>query len=67
MMKSTLLDLPSGGTIDLKKANAVDLMAARTAKHQNLTDEEDAENAAAFDRFKQSINLDRPLGQKLYS
>jgi hypothetical protein len=55
------------GSIDLKKANAVDLMAARIAKHQNLSDEEDAENAAAFDRFKHSIDLDRPLGQKLYS
>jgi hypothetical protein len=54
-------------SIKLKKANAVNLMAARIARHQNMTDEEDIQNAEAFERFKQLIDRDRPLGQKLYS
>jgi hypothetical protein len=32
-----------------------------------MTDEEDIQNAEAFERFKQLIDQDRPLGQKLYS
>ena len=57
----------SYGSIELKKVNAVNLMAARIARHQNMTDEEDVQNAEAFERFKQLIDRDRPLGQKLYS
>jgi hypothetical protein len=53
--------------IDLNKANAVNIMEARIIKHENITDEEDTQNAEAFERFKQRIDLDRPLGQKLYS
>lgn len=37
-------------------------MTARVAEHQNLTDEEDTQNAEAFERFKQLIDRDRPLG-----
>ncbi len=55
------------GSIDLKKVHAVELMTARINRHQNITDEEDAQNAEAFERFKQLIDRDRPLGQKLYS
>jgi hypothetical protein len=55
------------GSIDLKKVRAVELMTARINRHQNITDEEDAQNAEAFERFKQLIDRDRPLGQKLYS
>jgi hypothetical protein len=53
--------------IDLNKANAVSIMEARIIKHENITDEEDTQNAEAFERFKKRIDLDRPLGQKLYS
>ena len=55
------------GSIDLKKVHAVELMTARINRHQHITDEEDAQNAEAFERFKQLIDRDRPLGQKLYS
>ena len=55
------------GSIDLKKVHAVELMTARINRHQNITDEEDAQNAEAFERFKQLIDRERPLGQKLYS
>ena len=55
------------GSIDLKKIRAVELMTARINRHQNITDEEDTQNAQAFERFKQLIDRDRPLGQKLYS
>jgi hypothetical protein len=55
------------GSIDLKKVRAVELMTARINRHQHLTDEEDTQNAEAFERFKQLIDRDRPLGQKLYS
>ena len=66
--KSTaLLSEHSYELIELKKVNAVSLMAARIAKHQRMTDEEDAQSAEAFERFKQLIDRDRPLGQKLYS
>ena len=66
--KSTaLLSEHSYGSIKLKKVNAVTLMAARIAKHQNMTDEEDAQSAESFERFKQLIDRDRPIGQKLYS
>jgi hypothetical protein len=64
---TTSLSEYSYGSIELKKVNAVNLMAARIAKHQNMTDEEDVQNAEAFERFKQLIDRDRPLGQKLYS
>ena len=66
--KSTaLLSEHSYGSIELKKVNAVSLMAERIAKHQNMTDEEDAQSAQSFERFKQLIDRDRPIGQKLYS
>ena len=42
-------------------------MAERIAKHQNMTDEEDAQSAESFERFKPLIDRDRPIGQKLYS
>jgi hypothetical protein len=64
---TTSLSEHSYESIELKKVNAVNLMTARIAKHQNMTDEEDAQNAEAFERFKQLIDRDRPLGQKLYS
>jgi hypothetical protein len=54
-------------SISLKKDNALRLMAARIEKHQNITDEEDSQNAEAFERFQQRIDRDRPIGQKLYS
>jgi hypothetical protein len=53
--------------IDLNKANAVNIMEARIIKHESITDEEDTQNAEAFERFQKRIDLDRPLGQKLYS
>ena len=31
-------------------------MAERIAKHQNMTDEEDAQSAESFERFKQLID-----------
>ena len=66
--KSTaLLSEHNYGSIELKKVNAVTLMAERIAKHQNMTDEEDAQSAESFERFKQLIDRDRPIGQKLYS
>ena len=66
--KSTaLLSEHSYGSIELKKVNAVTLMAARIAEHRNMTDEEDAQSAESFERFKQLIDRDRPIGQKLYS
>ena len=46
----------SYGSIELKKVNAVTLMAARIAKHQNMTDEEDAQSAESCERFKQLID-----------
>jgi hypothetical protein len=55
------------GSIDLKKVRAVELMTARINRHQNITEEEDTQNAEAFERFKQLIDRDLPLGQKLYS
>ena len=64
---TALLSEHSYGSIELKKVNAVSLMAARIAKHQNMTDEEDAQSAESFERFKQRIDRDRPIGQKLYS
>ena len=57
----------SYSSIELTKPNALNLMTARVAEHQNITDEEDTQNAEAFERFKQLIDRDRPLGQKLYS
>ena len=66
--KSTaLLSEHSYGSIELKKVNAITLMAERIAKHQSMTDEEDAQSAESFERFKQLIDRDRPIGQKLYS
>jgi hypothetical protein len=56
----------SYGSINLRKTNALDLMKARIAKHQNISDEEDTQNAELFERLKKRIDSDRPLGQKLY-
>jgi hypothetical protein len=57
----------SYANIPLRKDNALDLMRARIKKHQNITDEEDSQNAQAFERFKQLIDRERPINQKLYS
>jgi exopolysaccharide biosynthesis predicted pyruvyltransferase EpsI len=58
---------PSYASISLRKDNALDLMTARIKSHQDISDEEDSQNAEAFERFKQLIDRDRLLGQKLYS
>ena len=53
---TALLSEHNYGSIELKKVNAVTLMAERIAKHQNMTDEEDAQSAESFERFKQLID-----------
>jgi hypothetical protein len=52
---------------DLSKPQAVEILQARIARHEAMSDEESAVRAAAWERFKQNIDADRPDGSKLYS
>jgi hypothetical protein len=52
---------------DLAKPQAVAILKARIARHEAMSDEESAIRAAAWERFKQNIDVDRPDGTKLYS
>jgi hypothetical protein len=52
---------------DLAKPQAVAVLQARIARHEAMSDEESAIRAAAWERFKQNIDADRPDGSKLYS
>jgi hypothetical protein len=51
---------------DLAKPQAVAVLQARIARHEAMSDEESAIRAAAWERFKQNIDADRPDGAKLY-
>lgn len=52
---------------DLVKPHAVEALKKRIARREAMSDEEAAQGAEAWERFKQSIDADRPEGQKLYS
>lgn len=52
---------------DLAKPQAVEILQARIARHEAMSDEESEVRAAAWERFKQNIDADRPDGSKLYS
>ena len=52
---------------DLAKPRAVEVLEKRIARHESMSDEESAQRAEAWERFKQNIDAYRPEGQKLYS
>jgi hypothetical protein len=52
---------------DLAKPQATEILKARIARHEAMSDEESEVKAAAWERFKQNIDADRPNGSKLYS
>jgi hypothetical protein len=52
---------------DLAKPRAVEVLQARIARHEAMSDEESEVRAAVWERFKQNIDADRPDGSKLYS
>ncbi|BAZ11910.1 hypothetical protein NIES4071_37380 [Calothrix sp. NIES-4071] len=52
---------------DLAKPRAVEVLEKRIARYESMSDEESAQRAEAWERFKQSIDANRPEGQKLYS
>jgi hypothetical protein len=52
---------------DLAKPQAVQFLQAKIARHEAMSDEESLIKAAAWERFKQNIDADRPDGSKLYS
>ena len=51
---------------DLVKPQAVEILQARIARHEAMSDEESAFRAAAWEKFKQNIDADRPDDSKLY-
>jgi LAS superfamily LD-carboxypeptidase LdcB len=52
---------------DLAKPQATEILKARIARHEAMSDEESEVRAAAWERFKQNIDADRSDGSKLYS
>jgi hypothetical protein len=52
---------------DLAKPRAVEMLQARIARYEAMSDEESLVRAAAWERFKQNIDADRTEGSKLYS
>jgi hypothetical protein len=52
---------------DLAKPQAVAVLQARIARHEAISNEESEIRAAAWERFKQNIDADRPDDSKLYS
>ena len=52
---------------DLAKPKAVEALRARLAKYSAMSDAESAVKAAAWERFKQDIDAERPDDCKLYS
>jgi hypothetical protein len=52
---------------DLVKPQAVEVLQARIARHEAMSDEDSAVRAAAWERFKHNIDADRPDGSELYS
>jgi hypothetical protein len=52
---------------DLAKPQAVEALEKRIARRESMSDAEVAQQAEAWERFKQNIDADRPEGQKLYS
>jgi hypothetical protein len=52
---------------DLAKPQATEILKARIARQEAMSDEESEVRAAAWERFKQNIDADRPNGSKLYS
>lgn len=58
---------PQSNLTDLAKPQAVAVLQARIARHEAMSDEESAIRFAAWERFKQNIDADRPDGTKLYS
>jgi hypothetical protein len=62
-----IISTPPSKLADLAKPKAVEVLQARIARHEAMSDEESAIRAAAWERFKQNIDADRPDGCKLYS
>jgi hypothetical protein len=58
---------PRSTLTDLAKPQAVAILEARISRHEAMSDEESAMKSAAWERFKQNIDADRPDGTKLYS
>ncbi|GAB1537864.1 hypothetical protein NUACC21_05190 [Scytonema sp. NUACC21] len=52
---------------NLAKPQAVEILKARIARHESMSDTEAAQKAEAWERFKQNIDASRPDGCKLYS
>jgi uncharacterized small protein (DUF1192 family) len=52
---------------DLAKPQAVAVVQARIARYEAMSDKESAIRSAAWERFKQNIDADRPDSSKLYS
>jgi hypothetical protein len=52
---------------DLAKPQAVEILKARIARHEPMSDTEAAQKTEVWERFKQNIDADRPDGCKLYS
>jgi hypothetical protein len=52
---------------DLAKPRAVEMLQARIARYEAMSDEELLVRAAAWERFKQNIDADRTESSKLYS
>jgi hypothetical protein len=52
---------------DLAKPQAIEFLQARIARNEAMSDEESLVRAAAWERFKQNIDADRPDGSKFYS
>ncbi|MUG97263.1 hypothetical protein F7734_35005 [Scytonema sp. UIC 10036] len=52
---------------NLAKPQAVEILQARIARHESMSDTEAAQKAEAWERFKQNIDAERPDGCKLYS
>ncbi len=52
---------------NLAKPHAVEILQARIARHESMSDTEAAQKAEVWERFKQNIDAERPDGCKLYS
>jgi hypothetical protein len=52
---------------NLAKPQAVEILQARIARHESMSDSEAAQKAEIWERFKQNIDAERPDGCKLYS
>ncbi|MEC4817993.1 MAG: hypothetical protein SAK29_32685 [Scytonema sp. PMC 1069.18] len=52
---------------NLAKPKAVEILQARIARHESMSDTEAAQKAESWERFKQNIDAERPDGCKLYS